>query len=106
MIKKVTKKSKKEEVAFLAKSPWTKNEKKVLAQCLRSGKSAVETANELGRTVTAVWCMKHKMVKSGEIKTAKAFRNHRIDTPVTKLKNAKKVAKTSAKPVSTAKKRK
>ncbi len=104
MTKKVTKTKK--EVAILAKSPWTKNEKKVLAQCLRSGKSAVETASELGRTVAAVWCMKHKMVQSGEIKTAKAFRSHRIDAPVAKPKTAKKVSKTSAKPVSTAKKRK
>lgn len=114
MTKKVTEsKSKKEKIVLssnnhcsnnCSNNHWTKNEKKILVQCLNSGKSAVETAAKLGRTVNAVWCMKYKMIKSGEIKNAKSFRDHRTKAPVSKLK--KVATKTFVKSVFTAKKKK
>ena len=56
---------------------WTYAEKRTLAKHLRGGYSAKETANVLGRTVGAVWNMKHKMKADGKIPMVKHnFRNH------------------------------
>lgn len=64
---------------------WTKSEKNTLAKCLKSGMSAIETADKIGRTTSAVWCMKHKMVQNGEI-TYTTFRNHNVPMAVKKSK--------------------
>ena len=44
---------------------WTKTEKNTLARMLKAGHSAVETAKELGRTVSAVWNKKYQMKEAG-----------------------------------------
>lgn len=61
---------------------WTYAQKRTLCKCLREGRSAVETANELGRTTSAVWAMKHKIKKEGILPIVDgAFRNHRSPMP-------------------------
>jgi hypothetical protein len=44
---------------------WTKSDKNTLARMLKAGHSAVETAKELGRTVSAVWNKKYQMKEAG-----------------------------------------
>ena len=59
------------------KNAWSYAEKRTLAKHLRGGYSAKETAKVLGRSVNAVWSMKHIMKMEGKIPmVSHNFRNH------------------------------
>ena len=52
---------------------WSEEDKKKLEEYLEKGMSTAQAASLLGRTVPSVWCRKHTLKTSGELKSTRRF---------------------------------